>query len=84
MDFEIVEGIVVKGFITRYVGEEEWPAKLVKLPLGAFLQDGDAIPYYLQNPENGKFYEYYPYYAPDGMHAYVEEENFVEEYFNNK
>lgn len=80
MDFEIIKGTVVKGYITRYMDKEEWEANLVKLPLGAHLIDGDAIPYYLKNPEDGKFYEYYPYFAPEGEHAYVDEENFIEEY----
>lgn len=81
MNFEIIKGICVKGYITRYMDKEEWEANLVKLPVGSQLPDGDAIPYYLQNSEDGKFYEYYPYFAPEGEHAYVDEENFIEELF---
>ena len=36
----------------------------------------------LKNPEDGKYYEYYPYFAPEGEHAYVDEENFIEEYID--
>lgn len=81
MLFETVKGVVVKGFITRYMDKNEWETTLIKLPVGSQLPDGDAIPYYLKNPEDGKYYEYYPYYAPEGEHAYVDEENFVEELF---
>ncbi len=70
-----VKATVVRGYITRYIREEEWEDFLIEIPLGCQLVDGDAIPYYLKK-EDGKFYEYYGHYAPEGEHAYVSEENF--------
>ncbi len=70
-----IKATVVKGYITRYCGEEEWEEFLIEIPQGCQLVDGDAIPYYLKR-EDGKFYEYYGHYAPEGKNAYVSEENF--------
>lgn len=71
-----IRGIVCKGYITRYLKEDEWEEKLVALPLNAKLVDGDAIPYYLQNKEDGKFYEYYGHEAPEGEIAYISVDHF--------
>lgn len=70
-----ITGVVVKGYITRYSSEAEWEDVLIEIPSESQLVDGDAIPYYLQK-EDGKFYEYYGHYAPEGKNAYVSEENF--------
>lgn len=76
--FEIVKGIVCKGYITRFLKEEEWEDDLVCLPLDADLIDGDALPYYLK-AKDGKFYEYYGHKAPKGERAYISLENFDED-----
>jgi hypothetical protein len=70
-----VRGIVVKGYITRYSRESEWEDTLIELPNNIELVDGDAIPYYLKK-EDGKYYEYYGFQAPEGKCAYISEENF--------
>ncbi len=72
-----VRGTVVKGYITRYCQELEWEDTLVEIPSKYQLVDGDALPYYLRR-DDGKFYEYYGYYAPEGQCAYISEENFSE------
>ncbi len=70
-----VLGTVVKGYITRYCQESEWEETLIELPENIQLVDGDAIPYYLKK-EDGKYYEYYGFYAPEGKCAYVSDVNF--------
>lgn len=60
-----VRGTVVKGYITRYCKELEWEDTLVEIPAKFQLVDGDALPYYLKR-DDGKYYEYYGYYAPEG------------------
>lgn len=54
-----ISGIVRRWYITRFLKEEEWKEELVEVPLGCYLIDGDAIPYYLLNKEDDKYYEYY-------------------------
>lgn len=78
--FETIKGTVCRGFINRFLKEEEWIEELVILPQHVNLIDGDAIPYYLK-AEDGKFYEYYGNKAPEGMNAYIALENFQEKNF---
>lgn len=78
--YELVTGVVCRGYITRFLKETEWNDELVALPENSDLIDGDAIPYYLKG-EDGKFHEYYGYKAPEGMRAYISLENFDEDNF---
>lgn len=61
---------VVKGFIARFMHEDEWSEELIEHE--GDLVDGDAIPYYVQG-DDGRYYEWYLHERPDGK-VYVRKE----------
>jgi hypothetical protein len=55
---QVVEGFIVRGYITRFREELFWPARLVAMPESYIPQDADAIPHYRKGSD-GRFHEYY-------------------------